>query len=53
VYEVDHCDSFVQLHNAPQSDIGAPLPHLIGDEQHLLLAQLYLELIALIDIENQ
>lgn len=33
-------DSVVELHDAPEPEIGAPLPTLICDEGHLLLAYL-------------
>jgi hypothetical protein len=43
VYEVDSLDTVVELHDVPQSDIGAPLPLVVSDEWHLLLAYLVSE----------
>ena len=40
MYEVDDRDTVVELHDAPSPDVGAPLPHLICDEHHVLLAYL-------------
>jgi hypothetical protein len=40
VYEVDDLDEVVELHDVPQSNVGAPLPHLICAEHSLLLAYL-------------
>jgi hypothetical protein len=40
VYEVDDRDTVVELLDVPSPDIGAPLPHLICDEHHVLLAYL-------------
>jgi hypothetical protein len=40
VYEVDDRDTVVELDDAPSPDVGAPLPHLICDEHHVLLAYL-------------
>lgn len=40
VYEVDERDTVIALHDAPQPDVGAPLPHLVCDEHHILLAYL-------------
>jgi hypothetical protein len=43
VYEVDSLDTVVELHAAPRPDIGAPLPILLCDEHHLLLAYIVSE----------
>jgi hypothetical protein len=43
VYEVDSLDEVVELHDAPRPDIGAPLPLILSDEGHLLLAYLISE----------
>jgi hypothetical protein len=43
VYEVDSFDTVVELHDAPRPDIGAPLPIVLCDEHHLLLAYLVSE----------
>jgi hypothetical protein len=40
VYEVDSLDTVVELRDAPRPDIGAPLPMVLCDEYHLLLAYL-------------
>ena len=40
MYEVDDRDTVVELHNVPSPDVGAPLPHLVCDEHHVLLAYL-------------
>lgn len=40
MYTVDDLDAVVELHDAPKPDIGAPLPHIICDENHLMLAYL-------------
>ena len=38
MYEVDSLDRVVKLRDAPRPDSGAPLPTLVCDEHHLLLA---------------
>jgi hypothetical protein len=38
MYEVDSLDTVVELHDAPRPDVGAPLPMVLCDEHHLLLA---------------
>jgi hypothetical protein len=38
--EVDDLDKVVQLLDAPKPDIVAPLPHLVCDEGHVVLAYL-------------
>jgi hypothetical protein len=43
VYEVDSLDSVVEQHDAPRPDIGAPLPLVVSDESHVLLAYLVSE----------
>jgi hypothetical protein len=43
VYEVDSLDTVVELHDVPRPDIGAPLPLILCDEGHLLLAYLMSE----------
>jgi hypothetical protein len=43
VYEVDDRDTVVELRDAPGPDVGAPLPHLVCDEHHLLLAYIVSE----------
>jgi hypothetical protein len=43
VYEVDSLDTVVELEDAPSPDIGAPLPMLLCDEGHLLLAYIVSE----------
>jgi len=43
VYEVDSLDRVIELHDAPRPDIGAPLPLILCDEGHLLLAYLVSE----------
>src|SRR5437588_11289136 len=40
---VDSLDRVVELHDAPWPDIGAPLPLILCDEGHLLLAYLVSE----------
>lgn len=40
MYEVDHLDKVVKLKDVPQSDVGAPLPFVVGDESHVVLAYL-------------
>jgi hypothetical protein len=40
VYEVDDRDTVVEILDVPRPDVGAPLPHLISDEHHVLLAYL-------------
>jgi hypothetical protein len=40
MYEVDDRDTVVELQDAPQPDVGAPLPHLICDEHKVVLAYL-------------
>lgn len=43
MYEVDDLDRVIELSNVPQSDVGAPLPLVVSDERHLLLAYLVSE----------
>jgi hypothetical protein len=43
MYEVDSLDVVVELHDAPRPDMGAPLPMVLCDEQHLLLAYIVSE----------
>ncbi len=43
MYEVDSLDSVAELPDAPRPDIGAPLPLVVSDEHHLLLAYLVSE----------
>ena len=43
MYEVDSFDAVVELRDAPQPDIGAPLPTLLCDEHHVVLAYLVFE----------
>ena len=43
MYEVDSLDVVVELRDAPRPDVGAPLPMLLCDEHHLLLAYLVSE----------
>lgn len=43
MYEVDAQDEVVELSDAPRPDIGAPLPLVLADEHHLLLAYLVSE----------
>jgi hypothetical protein len=38
VYEVDDLDTVVRLADAPRPDIGAPLPQIVCDEGHVVLA---------------
>ncbi len=38
MYVVDEQDAVVELHDVPKADIGAPLPLLLSDEGHLVLA---------------
>lgn len=40
MYEVDHLDIVVELKNVPQSDVGAPLPFVVSDEDNVVLAYL-------------
>ena len=40
MYTVDELDEVVKLTAAPRPDIGAPLPHLVCDEGHVVLAYL-------------
>ncbi len=40
MYSVDEKDKVVELKNAPQSSIGAPLPLILSDDRKLLLAYL-------------
>ena len=40
MYSVDEKDKVVELEDAPQSSIGAPLPFVLSDEHTLLLAYL-------------
>lgn len=40
MYEVDHLDEVVELKNVPQSDVGAPLPFVVSDEDNVVLAYL-------------
>jgi hypothetical protein len=39
MYEMDSLDTVVELADAPSPDNGAPLPLVISDERHLLLAR--------------
>jgi len=43
MYEVDDRDTVVELSDAPQPDVGAPLPHVIADDYRLRLAYLIRE----------
>lgn len=43
MYEVDDQDEVTELTSAPRPDIGAPLPLVLADEHHLLLAYLISE----------
>ena len=43
MYEIDDLDRVIELSTAPQSDVGAPLPLVVSDEHHLLLAYLVSE----------
>jgi hypothetical protein len=43
VYEVDALDEVIELGDAPRPDAGAPLPLVLSDEGHLLLAYLVSE----------
>src|SRR5579862_6066408 len=43
VYEVDSLDTVVELYDAPRPDVGAPLPMLLSDGLHVLLAYLVSE----------
>jgi len=38
VYEINEHDRVIELPDVPQSDVGAPLPVVLSDEGHLLLA---------------
>jgi hypothetical protein len=38
MYEVDHQDRVVEIHDAPQSSVGAPIPILLADERAVVLA---------------
>ena len=38
MYEVDELDKVVELKDLPQSNVGAPIPLVISDEQHTVLA---------------
>lgn len=38
MYEVDERDEVHELSDVPKPDIGAPLPHILADEENLLLA---------------
>jgi hypothetical protein len=40
MYEVDQLDKVVKLKDVPQSDVGAPLPFVVSDESHVVLAYL-------------
>ena len=40
MYSVDSLDTVIQLRDAPQSDVGAPLPLVVADELRLLLTYL-------------
>jgi hypothetical protein len=40
MYSVDEKDKVVELKDAPQSSVGAPLPLVLSDERTLLLAYL-------------
>jgi hypothetical protein len=43
MYTVDDKDTVVPLNEAPQSDVGTPLPSVVSDEHHLYLAYLLSE----------
>lgn len=43
MYEVDDLDRVVELSTAPRPDVGAPLPLVVSDEGHLLLAYIVSE----------
>lgn len=43
MYEVDSSDTIVELFDVPKPDIGAPLPLLLCNESHLILAYLVSE----------
>ncbi|MBP7687254.1 MAG: hypothetical protein KA765_05080 [Thermoflexales bacterium] len=43
MYSVDELDTVVELRNAPQSDVGAPLPVIISDELTVTLAYIVSE----------
>ena len=43
MYEIDDLDRVIELSNVPQSDVGAPLPLVVSDEQYLLLAYIVSE----------
>jgi hypothetical protein len=43
MYTIDSRDTVVELKNAPQSDIGAPLPFVWADDYRLILAYLVSE----------
>lgn len=38
MYEVDRKDKVIELTNIPQSSVGAPLPIVIADEHHVIIA---------------
>ncbi len=38
MYEVDELDRVVELKDLPQSDVGAPNPHLLAHERSVILA---------------
>lgn len=38
MYEVDDKDTVVRLKDIPESCGGAPLPHVVADEGHLVVA---------------
>jgi len=43
MYQVDR-DRVVEIGTAPHADVGAPLPAVVGDEHHVLLAYIVPEL---------
>jgi len=43
MYSVDERDQVVEIHDLPQSDVGAPGPIVVADERRVLLAYLLAE----------
>lgn len=43
MYEIDQFDRVIPLSGVPRPDIGTPLPVVVSDEQHLLLAYIALQ----------
>lgn len=43
MYEGDSLDRVIELHDSPRPDFGAPLPLVVGDDLHLVLAYLVSE----------